>query len=495
MFSRLFAAAFALGLASSPHAAGKEPTMQDNRRIAIVLTSHDRLGSTGKPTGFYLSEASHPHKVFTDAGFVVDFISPKGGKAPVDGVKREDPINAAFLDNPEIMKRIDSTLAVEQVSASDYAAIFFAGGHGTMWDFPNDTALQHLTARIYERGGVVAAVCHGPSALVNVRLGNGKFLVEGKNVNSFTDEEEQAVNLTEVVPFLLESALRDRGGRFTKAQKFQPHVVADERLVTGQNPASATGVAQEVVRLLQSADAAPGVLRYETRPAVPSLSTPLMVAGSDPEQRALRAFLAEPPKDSRSLAGRRAAILATDGVEEIEITGPLEWLRARGAVAHVVSPEASDVPKLGLRYPESREHSILTVRFMENAGWLDVDRSLAKVTPEQYDVLIIPGGAWNPDVLRNTPPALELVRGFVAAGKPVAAICHGPQVLISAGVLKGRKATGWWSIKTDLINAGASFQDEPVVVDQHIITSRYPLDLPSFMAAIETALQTPSPTR
>lgn len=226
------------------------PHETKTRRVLMVLTSHDKLGDTGRTTGFYLSEVAHPHKVFAEAGFQIDFVSPHGGEAPMDGVDREDPINAAFLDDPALLGKTRSTLRPSEVDAVGYDAIFFAGGHGTMWDLPGNRELQSLTARVYEQGGVVAAVCHGPAGLVDVRLSDGRYLVDGHEVTGFTNEEEAAVELTDVMPFLLESKLRERGARFTGAPKFTSNVVVSGRLVTGQNPASAAGVAQAAVKLL-----------------------------------------------------------------------------------------------------------------------------------------------------------------------------------------------------------------------------------------------------
>lgn len=234
---------------AAPVAHSADP--KTSKRIAIVLTNHEDLGDTGRKTGFYLSEATHPHKVFKEAGYEVDFLSPKGGRAPMDGTDVQDKINEAFLANPDLVRQTENTKPLDQADPTDYAAIFFAGGHGTMWDFPNDPALLSLTAKVYEQGGVVAAVCHGPAALVNVKLSNGEFLVAGREVSAFTDEEEEAVGLTKVVPFLLETKLRDRGARFTEAPNFQKQVAVSDRLVTGQNPASATGVAQAVIELLR----------------------------------------------------------------------------------------------------------------------------------------------------------------------------------------------------------------------------------------------------
>lgn len=222
-----------------------------DKRILLAMTSHDRKGDTGASTGAYLPEIAHPHAVLTKAGFSVDFASVRGGPVPLDGVDRKDPVNAAFLDDPELMRRLHASTPSSAVDPSRYAAIFFAGGHGAMWDLPDDAAFAKVTAHIYEAGGVVGAVCHGPAALVNVRLSDGAYLVAGKQVNGFTNEEERAVALERVVPFLLEDRLVARGGRFVGAPKWQKQVVVSDRLVTGQNPASAAGVAEAMVALLR----------------------------------------------------------------------------------------------------------------------------------------------------------------------------------------------------------------------------------------------------
>lgn len=221
-----------------------------SQKVLIVLTSHDTLGNTGKETGFYLPEVSHPVDVFDRAGLTVEYVSPKGGKAPMTGIDRTDALNAAFLDNPEKMAQVESTLHPTQVNPSEYAAIFYAGGHGTMWDFPENEDLARIAASIYEQGGVVGAVCHGPAGLVNIQLSNGDYLVAGKVVSGFTNEEEKAVELNEVVPFLLEDKLTERGATVEKAPNFEAKVAVSDRLVTGQNPASAAGVAEQMAALL-----------------------------------------------------------------------------------------------------------------------------------------------------------------------------------------------------------------------------------------------------
>ncbi|RWX03897.1 type 1 glutamine amidotransferase domain-containing protein [Flavobacterium cerinum] len=221
------------------------------KKILFVVTSHDKKGSTGEPTGFYLGEAAHPWEVLHDAGYVIDFVSPKGGKAPVDGFDLTDPVNKKFWENAEYHKKIENTLKPSEVKAGDYAAIYYAGGHGAMWDFADNTALQQIAATIYEKGGIVGAVCHGPAGLVNIKLSNGKYLVDGKKINAFTNEEEEAVGLTKVVPFLLEDGLIKHGAKFEKSGLWQVHVTVDNRVVTGQNPQSAKGVGEAILAQLK----------------------------------------------------------------------------------------------------------------------------------------------------------------------------------------------------------------------------------------------------
>jgi putative intracellular protease/amidase len=221
------------------------------QRVLFVLTSHDTLGSTGKETGFYLPEVTHPYEAFEQTGIDVEFVSPKGGKAPMIGIDLQDPLNKAFLEDSAKLAKVENTLTPAEIEPSRYDAIFFAGGHGTMWDFPDDERLARIAAAIYEQGGVVGAVCHGLAGLVNVKLSDGSYLVAERTVAGFTNEEEAAVGLSDVVPFLLASKLSDRGATHTKADNFQTHVVVSDRLVTGQNPASAKGVGVEMVKLMK----------------------------------------------------------------------------------------------------------------------------------------------------------------------------------------------------------------------------------------------------
>lgn len=221
------------------------------KKILFVVTSHDKKGDTGQETGYYLGEVSHPWEVLHKAGYEIDFVSPKGGTPPVDGFDLKDPVNKEFWENKEYKNKIDHSLQPSQVNPNDYSTIFYAGGHGAMWDFADNTELASIASKIYENGGIVAGVCHGPAGLVNIKLNNGKYLVDGKKINAFTNEEESEVKLTNVVPFLLEDKLKERGAKFEKSGLWQNHVVSDQRVITGQNPQSAKSVGEAILKELK----------------------------------------------------------------------------------------------------------------------------------------------------------------------------------------------------------------------------------------------------
>ncbi|WDZ85637.1 type 1 glutamine amidotransferase domain-containing protein [Micromonospora cathayae] len=216
-------------------------------RALIALTSHDKLGDTGRGTGYYVGEAAEPWEVFRAAGIDVDLVSVAGGEPPVDGLDADDRTQQDFLATADVAH----TRPAAEVDPAGYDIVFFAGGHGTMWDFPDNPDLARIAAAVYERGGVVAAVCHGPSALVNLKLSDGRHLVAGKRVAGFTNDEEAAVGLTEVVPFLLADKLTEAGAEHVPAPNFTEQVVADGRLVTGQNPQSARATAQAALKALR----------------------------------------------------------------------------------------------------------------------------------------------------------------------------------------------------------------------------------------------------
>ena len=222
------------------------------KKILFVFTNHTQLGDTGAKTGYHLSEASHVWVPLKNEGYQIDFMSPLGGEIFTDGwEKLEDPMNISFLNDPHVQEQIKNTLTPEKVKIKDYVAIYYVGGHGVMWDFVNNSVLAQLTAQIYENNGIVAAVCHGPAGLIDVKLSDGQYLVSGKRISAFTNEEEIAVDLQNVVPFSLEDQLKDKGAILDKGNNFEAQVSVDQRIITGQNPASASSLAFQLVEQLQ----------------------------------------------------------------------------------------------------------------------------------------------------------------------------------------------------------------------------------------------------
>lgn len=224
-------------------------------KILMVLTSHDQLGNTGKETGFWLEELAAPYYVLKDAGATITLASPRGGQPPIDP-KSDLPENQThstrrFRTDPAAQAELANTRKLTSVSADDFDAVFYPGGHGPMWDMPDNAASIALIEDFVKADKPIAAVCHAPVALINVRGKDGDYLIKGKRVTGFTDTEEEAVGLTSVVPFLLEDQLRERGGIFSKGADWSPHIEVDGKLVTGQNPASSEPGAKALLKLLQ----------------------------------------------------------------------------------------------------------------------------------------------------------------------------------------------------------------------------------------------------
>jgi protease I len=218
---------------------------------------------------------------------------------------------------------------------------------------------------------------------------------------------------------------------------------------------------------------------------VPSISTELLTTADGELNRELNSYLFDPPSDPNLLKGKRIAICCTNGVEEVEILGAQRWLTEHGATVHVVSPRVGEFhPTLGLRFPPICGTHVLAIRLMENAGWIKIDKYMDEAKVADYDALILPGGCWNPDALRADKNARDFVRQMHEAGKPTCGICHGQWVMVSAKILKGKKATAVWNIQIDLENAGATVLDEPCVVDGNLITARFPYDLPRMTKAL-----------
>lgn len=222
-------------------------------KILMVFTSHDILGDTGRKTGFWLEEGAAPYYVFRDAGVELTLASPKGGQPPIDP-KSDLPENqteamARFKQDPDTQKVFANTAKLSEMRAEDFDAIFYPGGHGPMWDLVDNPDSIALIEAFYNSGKPVAAVCHAPAVLHRVKY-QGEPIVKGKRVTGFTNSEEEEVQLTDVVPFLVEDELKRLGGRFEKVDNWRSFAITDGRLITGQNPASSTAGAQALLKLL-----------------------------------------------------------------------------------------------------------------------------------------------------------------------------------------------------------------------------------------------------
>ncbi|MDF7810666.1 type 1 glutamine amidotransferase domain-containing protein [Hymenobacter sp. YC55] len=222
--------------------------------ILMVLTSHDQLGNTGKKTGFWLEEFAAPYYVFKDAGATLTLASPKGGQPPLDP-KSDEPgaqteATKRFKQDPDAQNALATTVPLDSVSTADYDAVFYPGGHGPLWDLAEDKTSIAILEAMYLAGKPVAAVCHAPGVLRHVKSPTGSLLVEGKAVTGFTNTEEAAVQLTNIVPFLVEDELKKAGGHYSKVEDWQPYVVTAGNLITGQNPASSEAAALELLKQL-----------------------------------------------------------------------------------------------------------------------------------------------------------------------------------------------------------------------------------------------------
>lgn len=223
-------------------------------KILMVLTSHDRLGDTGKKTGFWLEEFAAPYYVFKDAGADITLASPKGGQPPLDP-KSDEPdaqteATRRFREDPAAQQALANTVPLSGMQAGQFDAVFYPGGHGPVWDLAEDADSIRLIEAMAAAGKPVAAVCHAPGVLGRVKGPDGAPLVKGKRVTGFTNTEEEAVGLTQVVPFLVEDMLVKNGGQYSKAGDWEPYVLTDGLLVTGQNPASSEPGAHALLALL-----------------------------------------------------------------------------------------------------------------------------------------------------------------------------------------------------------------------------------------------------
>lgn len=225
-------------------------------KILMVLTSHDKLGNTGKKTGFWLEEFATPYFVFKDAGADIVLASPLGGQPPIDP-KSDDPATQTestrrFKADDKAVALLANTLKLSEISANDVDAIFYPGGHGPLWDLAENSTSITLIETLLAANKPVATVCHAPAVLRHVKSPNGNSVVKDKKVTGFSNSEEAAAGLTDVVPFLVQDMLTKNGGNYSKAADWQPHVLTDGFLITGQNPASSELTAYALLALLKA---------------------------------------------------------------------------------------------------------------------------------------------------------------------------------------------------------------------------------------------------
>ena len=229
-------------------------------RILMVLTSHDQLGNTGRKTGFWLEEFAAPYFVFRDAGVELTLASPKGGQPPIDPKsdlpENQTPAMTRFKQDQAAQKALAQTVRLADMKAEDFDTIFYVGGHGPMWDLVDNPDSIALIESFYNSGKPVAAVCHAPGVLHRVTY-KGAPIVKGKRVTGFANTEEEAVHLTDVVPFLVEDELKRLGGHYEKAADWESFAIVDGLLITGQNPASSTAAAHALLKLVSRAVSSP----------------------------------------------------------------------------------------------------------------------------------------------------------------------------------------------------------------------------------------------
>lgn len=224
-------------------------------KILMVLTSHDQLGETGEKTGFWLEEFAAPYYRFIDAGAQVNLASPKGGQPPLDPKSDSPDAQSSdtkrFREDVAAQELLAATVKLKDISPDEYDAIFYPGGHGPLWDLAEDQHSIKLIEYFFEQDKPMGFVCHAPGALRQVKQPDGRPMVSGKHLTGFSNSEEEAAGLTEVVPFLVEEELKHHGGQYTKAQDWHEHVVTDQSLVTGQNPASSAATANALLEVIE----------------------------------------------------------------------------------------------------------------------------------------------------------------------------------------------------------------------------------------------------
>lgn len=224
------------------------------KKVLFVLTSHDKLGNTGEKTGFWIEEFASPYYLLKDKGVAITLASPNGGQPPIDPKSAtadfSTPSTERFNKDSETQEVLSKTLKLDSVSQADYDAVFYPGGHGPLWDLAEDKNSIALIESFYNNNKPVGAVCHAPGIFKHTKDANGNSLVKGKKVTGFTNTEEAAVQLTDIVPFLVENMLKENGGVYSKGDDWNPYAVQEGNLITGQNPASSELVAEKILEQL-----------------------------------------------------------------------------------------------------------------------------------------------------------------------------------------------------------------------------------------------------
>lgn len=228
---------------------------KENLKVLVVLTSHDQLGDTGAKTGFWVEEFAAPYYIMADAGIDITIASPKGGQPPIDPKSAlpdfQTVATKRFDADNELQRKLANSVVLSEINEQDYDAIFYPGGHGPLWDLANDKTSISLIETFWKHNKPVAAVCHAPGVFRFVKNPDGSPLVQGKKITGFSNSEEEAVQLTDVVPFLVEDELINLGGQYSKGDDWSSHVVKDGKLITGQNPGSSEEAAKELLTLLK----------------------------------------------------------------------------------------------------------------------------------------------------------------------------------------------------------------------------------------------------
>jgi len=499
--------------ASKPDEEKKVPAEKDDLRIitnnredigtiVIVLTNHNKLGDTGKQTGWYLPELAHPLEAFSKSNkkYRVVFASPNGGATEVDEGSvsdwAKDPCCEQFLKSDEY-ERTKDTVKFADVDMSGVSCVFYPGGHGPMWDLATDKGVAKKTAEFYENGGLVAAVCHGPAALIPVVMKNGASILQGKRCTAFTNVEEDIMKLTEVMPFLLETKMTELGAKFEPSEAWKPCVVVDGNLITGQNPNSGAPIGNAIIEFLSKTN---------------TVKSDAQLEESKINQTSIPVEEKEVPAENDDL-GTIVIILTQHN--ELGNTGKQTgWYLPE--LAHPLEAIAKSKKKFDLIFAsplggktEVDEGSVkdwekdeCCAQFLKSDEYERTKNTIkyADVDMKGVSCVFYPGGHGPMWDLANDKDTASKTAGFYDRGGLVAAVCHGPAALVPItlpngnSILDGKVCTGFtnneedivklteivpFALETRMTELGGKFKNveawKPcVVVDGNLITGQNP---------------------